>query len=1033
MSDLRRGLYETLITEATEEALERLAPGLVQDRAQLASAEAPDRLALHVGRLVSVAVAAFGEDERTRLGVDVVRAIVHVLAERGHDLGQEAPVGEGLLLRSIRRRLVTGEPESLDPPGLPLLDTALLTNAPGEPRVGFQIRSEIGSADSIDVIMAFIRRSGIGPLRGSLERHVRAGRPLRILTTTYTGSTEAAALDMLRDLGARIRVSYDTSGTRLHAKAWLFHRHSGFSTAYIGSSNLTHQAQVTGLEWNVRVSGARNPTVVEKICAVFESYWESGDFVAYDADEFARRSAGGTRGPIVLLPPTELHALPFQARMLEKLALQRIRGHHRNLLVSATGTGKTVMAALDYASLCAGGRRPSLLFVAHRKEILEQSRGTFRHALRDPTFGELWVDGARPTELRHVFASVQSLYRADLERLDPAHFEIVVIDEFHHAAGRTYRRLLDHVRPSELLGLTATPERADGVSILDWFDGRFAAELRLWDAIDQQCLAPFAYYGVSDGTDLRAVPFRRGQGYDVDGLTSVYTASDAYARRVVEQLLDHAEEPATMRVLGFCVGVDHARFMARVFTQAGVAATAVWGDSPAEERQEALDALRRGTLRVLFSVDLFNEGVDLPDVDTLLLLRPTESATLFLQQLGRGLRKAPGKRQCLVLDLVGQHRREFRFDRRLRGLLGGSRRTVIEQVERGFPLLPAGCHMELDRVAREEILRSLREAIPSARPARVQELRGMLGSGRPVDLGGFLRDTGLDLEDVYVGQDSWSDLLQDAGGTLLPSGPHERVLRRAVGRMLHVDDAERLAAFRRFLDPGSRGPDPSSPERERRLARMLAGSLCESLFRGGALPADATIVHGFEVMRAHPQVCEELRQVLDVLDERVDHAHVPLDGHPHVPLQVHARYTRLDILAAFEAARSLRIPKWQSGVLFFGDARADAFTFTLDKTGGHFSPTTRYRDYAISRDLVHWESQSVTRADSRTGLRYQNHAAQGSSIHLFCRLARDDRAFWYLGPATYVRHQDERPMAITWRLAHPLPGDLFTAFAAAVA
>jgi len=365
------------------------------------------------------------------------------------------------VLRAVLGRTPDGRVETMPEPLIPLLDTTLLTNAPGEPRVGNQLLTELHSADRIDLVMAFIRRSGIAPLLDTLRSHCQSSRALRVLTTTYTGSTEGRALDALSDLGADIRVSYDMSTTRLHAKAWLFHRRSGFSTAYIGSSNLTYSAQISGLEWNVRVSGARNPDVIDKVAAVFESYWNSGDFVPYDAATFAAETARtAPSGPVVFFSPIELRPEPFQERLLEQIALARERGHHRNLLVSATGTGKTVMAAIDYARLRDRLDSSRLLFVAHREEILDQSLATFRHCVRDHTFGELWVGGQRPRKFDHVFASIQSLNAAGFGSLDPGHFDVVIVDEFHHAAAPSYRALLEHVKPTELLGLTATRREA---------------------------------------------------------------------------------------------------------------------------------------------------------------------------------------------------------------------------------------------------------------------------------------------------------------------------------------------------------------------------------------------------------------------------------------------------------------------------------------------------------------------------------------------------------------------------------------------
>lgn len=1020
-----RGLYETLITEALDGRLAQAGDHVV--RAGLRPAEAADRIALHLGRVIVRALASVGDDTRVERGVALARELIAVIAAQIVDVRSDAPIEPGAVLQAIVGRLPDGSEDLIAAPLIPLLDTTLLTNAPGEPRVGNQLQAEIHSADRVDVLMAFIRRSGIRPLLAALRRHGEAGRAVRVLTTTYTGSTEPQALELLRTLGAEVRVSYDTSATRLHAKAWLFHRRSGFSTAYIGSSNLTHAAH-TGLEWNVRVSGARNPDVIDRVAAVFESYWNSGDFVAYDPAQFAseRERAAGA-GPTLLLSPIELRLEPFQERLLEQIALARAQGHHHNLLVAATGTGKTVMAAVDYARLRRSLPRARLLFVAHREELLAQSLATFRHALRDPAFGERWVGGERPRRFDHVFASIQSLAAVGLADLDPRHFDVVIVDEFHHAAAPSYRALLDRLAPAELLGLTATPERSDGLPLLGWFDGRIAAELRLWDAIDQHRLAPFNYYGIHDGLDLREIPWRRGRGYDVAGLSNLVTANDMWARQVIAQLLARVDDPATMRALGFCVSVDHARYMARVFNASGIAATAVWGDSPDHERREALRALAERRIQAVFSVDLFNEGIDVPAVDTLLLLRPTDSPTLFLQQLGRGLRRSHGKDACTVLDFVGRHRAEFRLDRRFQALLGGTRRELIEQVERGFPFLPAGCHMELDPVAAGIVLENLRQAVPARRANKIAALRRLAERGEAT-LPALLAETGLELGEIYANNDGWSALCEAAGVPVLPAGPHEADLRRACGRLLHVDDPGRIAAFRGFVERATPPDLATLDERGRRSLRMLVAAVGErALARTGSLGEAAALVW------RHPQVLAELRELFAALAGRVDHLHHRLATHPDVPLQVHARYTRIEILAGFGVGEAARVAAWQTGVWWARQARADLLAFTLDKTRGNFSPTTRYRDYAISRELVHWESQSMTRAASDTGQRYQHHVARGTSIMLFARVNSDARGFWFLGPATYVGHAGEMPMAVTWRLHHPLPGDLFAAFAAAMA
>lgn len=1029
MSGLNRGLYEQLVTEGLEEALSALDPKHRAQRSDLHPEEAADRIAFHLAALVRRSVAALDARQRTEVGARLAREVTRLLAAESKSVdATDALSTAGDVLRAIAALRPDGQPEDVPLPATPLLDTTLLTNAPGEPRIGFQLSSEVASADRIDVLMAFVRQTGIRPMLDLLRRHVDGGRPLRLLTTTYTNSTELAALEALRDLGAQIRVSYDTSSTRLHAKAWLFHRHTGFSTAYIGSSNLTHSAQVTGLEWNVRVSGARNPDVIDKFSAVFESYWQHDDFRDFDAEEFRDLTQTRAGGPRVYLSPVEIRPEPFQSRLLELIELSRLQGHHRNLLVSATGTGKTVMAALDYQRLRKRLPRSRLLFVAHRKEILDQSLATFRHALRDAAFGELWVGGDRPARFEHVFASIQSLSARGLDHLPADHFDVVIIDEFHHAAAPTYKALLDHLLPRELLGLTATPERGDDEPILQWFGGRIAAELRLWDAIDQHRLVPFAYYGIADGADYRKVSWRRGRGYDPQELSQLVTGDHVLARRIIANALQTVPNPETMRALGFCVSVAHARFMAEQFNAANLPAVAVWADSPREERRQALQALAAGEIRIVFSVDLFNEGVDVPSVDTLLLLRPTDSPTVFLQQLGRGLRREPNKSVCTVLDFVGQHRKEFRMHRRYAALLGGSRKQIERTIEEGFPYLPSGCHMELDAVASQHVLENIRQSLPNTWRARAQELRRVAEADPTVTLKNFLDQTGIELEDVYANNRSWSDLLEAGGVATLPAGPHETPLRRALGRLLHIDDALRIETYRTFSEA------PTAPQvgaldiRTRRLLHMLATVLTESV-----LKSDETLQDAADLIWAHPQVLAELRQLLDVLSDRVEHVQQPLSTHSDVPLCVHARYTRREMLAAFANGDDLKLPEWREGARWIAGARVDLLAFTLDKTSGHFSPTTRYRDYAISPTLLHWESQSGTRETSETGQRYQTHEAQGSVVLPFARLTTDDRAFWLLGPATYVSHEGERPMAITWRLSSKLPGDLFARFGAAVA
>lgn len=988
--------------------------------------DAHEVLARHFAGLFRRVLASTPVSKRPSAQVALVNELVDRLVEiADHGIGRGDRI-EPRVLKELQAGaavpLIAALPHPR--PGIPLSQSALLVNARGEYGLGHEIALEIESADRIDLLCSFIKWSGINVLRDAIEGFLKSGRPLRIVTTTYLGATDRRALDELVRLGAEIRVSFDARRTRLHAKAWLFERNTGFTTAYIGSSNLSASAQTHGLEWNVRVSTVDAPQIVEKFKGTFESYWEDPEFELYDASEEAGKRfdlAVQRERPSeeAVLHYFEIRPWPFQEEVLERLAVDReTYGRTRNLVVAATGTGKTVIAALDYRAQCERlDRRPRLLFVAHRAEILRQSRRTFREVLRSADFGEEWVDSKRPREFEHVFASIQSLSRADFEQLPPDHFEFVIIDEFHHAAAPTYRKLLDRLEPDLLLGLTATPERADGESILHWFGDHIAAELRIWDAIDRGLLVPFQYFGVSDGTDLSTLRWVRG-GYDERELENLYTADHLRVNLILQELEKRIRSISEMRALGFCVGVAHAEFMSRMFNEAGIPAAVVTGGTPSTERRDTVERLKAGHLNVIFSVDVFSEGVDIPSVDTVLLLRPTQSATVFLQQLGRGLRIYHDKDCLTVLDFVGNGHAEFRADLGLRALLNVSRRQLEKQVESGFPLLPSGCTITLDKQSREQILDNLRRSLGLRRGRLVAEVRRL---GPDASLRELLADLGCELPEFYRGGRSLTDLRRGAGFSVSPGDDQEERLARSLPRILHVDDRERLGAYRTALrertvrDPGD--------ERDRRYLLMLLTSLL-----GPEVAND--LAGGLATLTKNPAMAAEISEVLDLLEEHIVHRSAATRLPSAIPLRLHARYSRTEIMAAFGDVRDRGLYEPREGVYHHPDSRSDLLFVTIQKSEADYSPSTLYEDYAISPDIFHWQSQSTTRAGSETGQRYIRHAELGYTPYLFVRERRQSEyghtlPYLFLGPAEYVDHVGDRPMSIRWRLPSRIPADSY--------
>lgn len=1016
------GVYDSPVTTDLAKALSAVESQL-KELEGLDPTEAPRVLAQLLHNRLIHAFGSFSASKEDSLEkqVGLANQVLTLLATHAPSSGaDERVVNPGQRLLAILKPAAgLGAPVSPIRPNIPLATSDLIVNGHHDVALGPEVKRELASADRVDLLCSFLKWSGFRLMQDQLARLVeRRPGSLRVLTTAYMSATDRRALDALKELGADVRVSYDTTRTRLHAKAWLFHRDSGFSTGCIGSSNLSAAAMLDGLEWNVRLSQQDNRPILEKFRSTFEQYWADQEFRPYVAKEFDDAIAAQANHQARHLFVFDVFPRPHQQEILDELAAERTHGHFRNLVVAATGTGKTIVAALDYKRLRESLPRDRLLFVAHRREILEQSLTAFQVVLKDAAFGELLVGEYRPSRGEHVFASIQSLSEDRIEALAPDAYDIVIVDEFHHAAADSYERLLARLKPRVLLGLTATPERTDGRSVLHHFDGRIASELRLWKALDQDLLSPFHYFGVGGAPDLRNLTWAAGR-YAPAQLSNVYTANDVFTLRVLQEVQRRVRDIQTMRALGFCVDVAHAEFMARKFSEAGLPSIAVSADTSRAVREEALAAMRRGEVRVIFSVDLFNEGVDLPDVDTVLFLRPTESATVFLQQLGRGLRKSQNKDCLTVLDFIGNAHRRFRFDLRYRAIVGGTRRGVQREVEAGFPSLPSGCVIELDRQSQEAVLENIQQALRLGKRALVEDLRHL---GRDVDLATFLSETGSEPEEVYAsGAEPWtySRVRREAGFERSDRADDDLQLERAFSRMLHIDDSKRLDGLRGLLA----GPTPPRANADDVIQRWLYVLL------GYSREPYAGMAAAWKYLWSRTAILNELRQLLGVLADRSRWLWRPMGGSlADLPLQLHATYGLDEVLAGVdERNKNGGVLRIQTGVHHVQRRGLDLLFITLEKSEQHYTPTTLYDDYPMSPTRFHWESQSTCHEDTPTGRRYL--AATPEAKHRVLLFVRQrpstDRGetmpYVHLGPGTYSVHRGNRPMQIEWDLIHPMP------------
>ncbi|NTU68312.1 MAG: DEAD/DEAH box helicase family protein [Chlorobiaceae bacterium] len=802
--NLPPGFYDLLHTVDLDK---RLRQNGLFDQAKWAhvdSSELPQRLAQAIAKELSM---RFAEEFSTVKEED----LLHAIRQLFNVPEKLIPVLNALRPQAIQA-LQEIQSDALFPsnatrPDTPLSISALLTGSSRSPALHTQIIKELSSADQADWLVSFIRYSGLLPILPALKDftaipHPNGGPRLRIATTSYMGATEYKAIaELLKLPNTEVRISYDTKRTRLHAKAYIFHRSTGFGSAYIGSANISKAALDDGLEWTAKISQYETDHLWQHAIATFESHWEDdAEFTVCRQDDLPhlrealqheREQVNGTENPDEI-PFFDLRPYGYQQIILDDIQDERNAGKNKHLVIAATGTGKTMVAAFDYKRFASSTKAlPKLLYVAHRQEILIQARGAFRQVLRNGSFGEIVVGGSNPADQRHLFCTVQSWHSKGFDRLDPAHFDYVVLDEAHHAAAGTYQTLINHVKPTSLLGLTATPERADNQDIRNDFGGVFTHEIRLPEAVERALLVPFHYFGIPDldGLDFSGLDWKRGS-YDQSALNALIASNKSRAHWVLSQLDRYVNNITQIRALGFCVSVEHANFMANICNANNVKAISLSAESSPELRKTAQQQLEQREINIIFTVDLYNEGVDIPTVDTVLFLRPTESLTIFLQQLGRGLRLHEEKSHLTVLDFIAPQHRNFSYAKRFRALSSNPERALRPQIESDMPYLPAGCLVHLEKQAKEHVLKNITSATNALRSNQLlQELRQMQGS---TSLKAMLEYLNLESPDEIYRKGLPHLLLAEAQGSLrsdeIPG--YGKSLAAGFRRLLLMDDMD---------------------------------------------------------------------------------------------------------------------------------------------------------------------------------------------------------------------------------------------------
>ena len=1020
---LIEGTYENLITDGLKrEMLTSSEKGLICKQEDIDGAESPNMLTEHLSRIIRNRLS--DENLTTEERAAFANRLIDFLGEEK----EEKVVDDKQMLAAVVSRQeearLKATNSTLVRPLTGFRVSNLFTGGQSHVSLSSEIERDIESADCICMIVSFLKLSGVNLIYDHLKRFCsNPQHRLRIITTTYCGVTDAKAVERLACLpNTEIRISYNTQIERLHAKSYIFERNSGFSTAYIGSSNLSKSAQTDGLEWNIRVTNVENPHIINAALATFDIYWNSHNFEDFHEGGIEKlyKELQKVREPNLATDVLAKYTiLPHQKQILDKLAVIREGGVRRNLIVAATGTGKTVISAFDYkvfTEQTEGTHR--LLFVAHREEILKQSRRTYRSVLLDANFGDIWVGDSRPLNgIDHLFISVQtfnSKYERIFSGLPADYYDYIVIDEAHHLVADSYRKIISKFTPKLLVGLTATPERMDGVSLLPDFDNQISAEIRLPKALDEGLLTPFQYLCISDETDLTDEELMQGDRYVATKLTDKLCNSQRVGL-IVNRLQYYLADERKCRALGFCATKKHAQFMAEEFRRVGLKAAYLTSDNDAE-RLSLNKQLAKGEINYLFVVDIFNEGVDIPAVDTVLFLRPTESLTIFLQQLGRGLRLYPGKQQLTVFDFVAQLNQKYDFASRFRSLLTRTDKSVVDQVKSGFTLLPHGCAIHMEEKAQEYVLQNIKAAIYN-KARLVKELRTYTHTPT---LAEFIENNGQDVQLIYKGRYCWSSLKREAGMCDYPEDENTKLFVKGIGNLVHVNTVSYLNFIRKVML--AKGNVKCNDEREETFAVMLYYTLfIDKISKVGV----KSISEALRRLADYPMFISEILELTDYLLAHLETKTFSVGEGMPMGLEQYGCYTREEVFAIFK--RQTANKKMQgsvAGVFNIEELNTELFFVTLNKSDKDFSAETMYNDYVVSENEFRWESQN-TDSHQGKGKRFVEQKKNGKKFLLFVRENKKDGygntcPFICFGLVDYIRSKDDKPMKINWQTHHPI-------------
>lgn len=900
--------------------------------------------------------------------------------------------------------------------------------------------------------IAFINFSGLQLILEELKNAQDRGIKGSVLTSTYLNFTQVSALKKLKsfeNIDLKIFIT-DKMMRGFHTKVYIFEYEETYKI-YIGSSNLTQSALKSNEEWNVRIIAKKDAAfavdVMNAYNKLFDESCNVNDQFMDDYEAVLKTLKGLDNNKInekVLLKHKKIKANSMQLKALENLHRLREHGGNRSLVIAATGTGKTYMSAFDVKAF----KPKKMLFVVHREDILRKAMSDYQKVMPDKKFG-LFTGTTKDTTKDYIFATIQSM-SAHYNQFNEDEFDYIIIDEAHHSASQTYKKLINYFKPKFLLGMTATPERTEGIDIFETFDNNIALEVRLNEALEKDLVVPFHYFGI---TDIDLIDYTKIDMNDIGKIAKILEINER-VDFIIEKMNFYGFDGEKRRCVGFCANVEHAKYMAREFNNKGIKSIALTSNDSVDKRQEETAKLESEEygLEVIFTVDLFNEGVDIPSINLVLMLRPTQSSIIFIQQLGRGLRKYDGKEFLTVLDFIGNYNRSFQIAIALNGDTYYDKQSLKLSLKTDFSSIPGCTNIQMDQIAKERILEQIDKENFNAMKYLKEEYTEFkkINNGKTVNfLTDYLRYEGainpikfiksvssktylgfLDrvekgFEDSKLLKDEkFKFVLKDITAKLPLKRPFEFIILRyliANGRATKQEFKNDIEKYIEFIDK----------ETLLYTLECLKGdyySKKESNFNFIKEVGDKYIL------------ADEVKEVIQnksfklYIDDCINYGLLKYErefgkenyGMPF--LKLYSQYTRDDVVRMSNA-------KMKFGGYGMGGLKTngnDWYMFVGLEKEGNSQESINHENEFIGRDKFVWQSRNTTSIESEAGQKLINNVKENINMHLFIRKYREiDGAiepYIYVGMSDTIYYEGEKPITVHLKLRNELPIKIYNEF-----